>query len=48
MSDHSLFIWGSYGVFAVALVIELFLLRSRAKRTLQTLKDEQLVRQLDK
>jgi heme exporter protein CcmD len=43
MSDHTFFIWGSYGVFAVALFIEIVLLRARAKRTLQDLKDAQLV-----
>lgn len=44
MSDHQLFIWGAYGVFAAALVIEIILLRARTKRTLAALREDQLVK----
>lgn len=44
MRDHSWFIWGSYGVFAAALLIEIILLRARAKRTLAAAREDQLVK----
>jgi heme exporter protein CcmD len=44
MSDHELFIWGSYGVFAAALLIEIILLRARARRTLDAAREDQLVK----
>jgi len=47
MSDHSLFILGAYGVFAAALLIEIILLRMRAKRTLAAALEDQEVKQYE-
>jgi len=47
MADHSAFIWGAYGVFAVALVVELILLRARAKNAIAALREDQLVKQYE-
>ena len=44
MTDHQLFIWGAYGVFAAALLIEIILLRARAKRTLAAAREDLLVK----
>ena len=39
MTDHEFFILGSYGVTAVALVLELLWLRLSAKRRLDALRE---------
>jgi len=40
MTDHQFFIWASFGATAIALVLELVLLRARNRRVLQRLRDE--------
>jgi heme exporter protein CcmD len=38
MSDHSFYIWGSYGMAALIFVIEILLVRQRRKSTLRALR----------
>jgi heme exporter protein CcmD len=38
MSDHSFYIWGSYGMAALIFVIEITLVRQRRKSTLRALR----------
>ncbi len=39
MTDHEFFIWGSYGVTALALALELLWLRLSARRKLEALRE---------
>lgn len=39
MTDHQFFIWGSYGVTAIALALELVWLRMSASRRLAALRE---------
>lgn len=40
MTEHQFFIWASFGATAIALALELVLLRVRNQRVLQRLRDE--------
>ncbi len=38
MGGYGLYVWGSFGVCALALVVEPFVIRSRHKQAVQTLR----------
>ncbi|MBI5918656.1 MAG: heme exporter protein CcmD [Nitrosomonadales bacterium] len=40
MSDHSFYIWGSYGLAALVFAVEIFLVRQHRKATLRELRIE--------
>jgi heme exporter protein D len=39
MGGRGFYVWGSYGVFALAIAIEIIMLRARAKRALTSAKE---------
>ena len=42
MGGRGFYVWGSFGAFALAVIVELLLLRSRAKRVQTEIKNEML------
>ena len=48
MGGYALYVWGSFGVCAVAMVLEPFLLRQRRNNILQSLRRQVLAEKLDK
>jgi heme exporter protein D len=42
MGGRGFYVWGSYGAFAIAIVVEVILLRHRARRINEELKQELL------
>lgn len=38
MSDHSFYVWGSYGMAALIFVVEILLVRQRRKNALRDLR----------
>jgi heme exporter protein D len=48
MGGYALYVWGSFGVCALALVLEPFLVRQRRTLILQSLKRQARAEQLDK
>jgi heme exporter protein D len=42
MGGRGFYVWGSFGAFALAVIAELLLLRSRARRVQTEIKDEML------
>jgi len=48
MGGYALYVWGSFGVTALALLIEPFLVRHRRNAILRSLRRERLADELDK
>ena len=48
MGGYALYVWGSFGVTALALLIEPFLVRHRRSAILRSLRRERLAEELDK
>ena len=48
MGGYALYVWGSFGVCALAMVLEPVLVRKRQREVLQTLHRSVLAEQLDK
>jgi len=48
MGGYGLYVWGSFGVTALALLIEPFLVRHRRSAILRSLRRERLAEELDK
>jgi heme exporter protein D len=48
MGGYALYVWGSFGVCALALVLEPLLVRQRRNIILRSLRREALAEQLDK
>lgn len=42
MGGRGFYVWGSFGAFALAVILELVLLRSRARRVQAEIRDEML------
>ena len=42
MGGRGFYVWGSFGAFALAVILEMLLLRSRARRVQTEIKDEML------
>ena len=48
MGGYALYVWGSFGVCALVLLLEPLVVRARFKAILQRLKQEQLAEQFDR
>jgi heme exporter protein D len=48
MGGYALYVWGSFGVCALAMVLEPILLRQRRNNILQSLRRQVLAEKLDK
>ena len=48
MGGYALYVWSSFGVCALVLILEPLLVRARFKAIVQRLKQEQLAEQFDK
>jgi heme exporter protein D len=48
MGGYALYVWGSFGVCAVAMVLEPILVRQRRNNILQSLRRQALAEKLDK
>lgn len=48
MGGYALYVWGSFGVCALALALEPFLVRQRRNNILRSLRREALAEKLDK
>jgi len=48
MGGYALYVWGSFGICALALVLEPFLVRQRQTLILQSLRRQARAEQLDK
>jgi heme exporter protein D len=48
MGGYALYVWGSFGVCALAMALEPFLLRQRRNNILQSLRRQVLAEKLDK
>ena len=46
MGGRGFYVWGSYGVFAVAIIVEIILLRARAKHAQSEARAEMLSEKL--
>lgn len=42
MSGRGFYVWGSYGAFVIAILVEVVLLRARAKRVNEGIREELL------
>ena len=40
MGGRGFYVWGSYGAFVIAIIVEVVLLRSRAKRVHEGIREE--------
>ena len=40
MGGRGFYVWGSYGAFVIAIIVEVILLRSRAKRINEGIREE--------
>jgi heme exporter protein D len=43
MGGRGFYVWGSYGAFAIAIILEIVLLRARAKRINAEIREELMV-----
>jgi heme exporter protein D len=43
MGGRGFYVWGSYGAFAIAIIVEIVLLRARAKRINAEIREELMV-----
>ena len=48
MGGYALYVWSSFGISALVLILEPLMVRSRFKTILRRLKQEQLAEQFDK
>jgi heme exporter protein D len=48
MGGYALYVWGSFGVCALVLILEPLLVRGRFRAIVRRLKQEQLAEQFDK
>jgi heme exporter protein D len=48
MGGYALYVWSSFGVCALVLILELLLVRARFKAIVRRLKQERLAEQFDK
>ena len=48
MGGYALYVWGSFGVCALAMVLEPFLVRQRQSNIVRSLRREALAEKLDK
>ena len=48
MGGYALYVWSSFGVFALVLILEPLMVRARFRAIMRRLKQEQLADQFDK
>ncbi len=48
MGGYGLYVWGSFGICALAMVVEPFLAKSRHSKVLQTLRHQALAEKIEK
>ncbi len=48
MGGYGLYVWGSFGVCALAMIVEPFLVKKRHNQILQTLRHQVLAEKLEK